>query len=467
MLGAHGIPLSEPVVDASGWHLVLSDERGSGMAAICRRFGNAFVCCCGDRIGGASDPPDTLDIDRWLTWSRRALLRGCGAVCERDRAFLWTDEAGTCPLFYAIDREGSLIFSTRAKWIVDVVPETRAFAIGAGTRPLPLAHETVFVGVRRVPAGTVLHLARVSGRWGFARSHRFFDLPTPHVVGFETAYEMLRPTLEESVIRSVAGLHQVHVTLSGGVDSSSVAAIASAAGVALRTVTVGSPYGDEFEQAAEVAQLLGSDHVEFLIDADTLRACLPGLILALECWDPLTLQIAAPAAFIYSRLRERPTVVLTGYGADLLFAGVADEGLTEEQLEQAVDRQVRLTVPTNEFTPAVADDHGVTVRYPYWSPSMLSLALSMRGRVKVRAGFTKFVLRKAAESWLPDRVAWRPKCGIHEGSSMSRLFTDCLATDSIEAQTDALRRMAARVLLDERIDVASACRSQELQCASF
>jgi carbapenam-3-carboxylate synthase len=191
------------------------------------------------------------------------------------------------------------------------------------------------------------------------------------------------------------------------------------------------------------------------------------LILALECWDPLTLQIAAPAAFIYSRLRETPTVVLTGYGADLLFAGVADAGMTEEELEQAVDRQVRLTVPTNEFTPSVADEHGVTVRYPYWSPAMLSLALSMRGRVKVRDGFTKFVLRKAAESWLPHRVAWRPKRGIHEGSSMSRLFAKCLGADTIQAQTGALRRMAARVLLEERLDLGSARLGQELQCASF
>jgi len=284
----------------------------------------------------------------------------------------------------------------------------------------------------------------------------------------EDARREVQDTLEQSVHRALADLDDVYVTLSGGVDSSAVAAIAAPRMRSrLKTVTVGSPYGGEFDQAAEVAELIGTDHLQLRMDVGALRGLLPELVRALETWDPVTLQIAAPAAFIYSRIAARSAVVLTGYGADLVFAGISDPGTTEAALEQAVERQVRLTVPTNEFSPALADEHDVTVRYPYWSPALLSLGISIRGRLKVDGGFTKLVLRQAAEKWLPHHVAWRPKCGIHDGSAMHRLFAECLDAPTIDEQAEALRSIATRVLLDERSAAARPLGREDLECASF
>jgi carbapenam-3-carboxylate synthase len=398
------------------------------------------------------------------------MLRGCGALCEATRVFLWTDETGSVPLFYARDRSGALLFSTRAKLIVDRVASTRRFAIGDGERPLPQRTGTVFVGVKRVDAGTVLEFTRTAGRWQERAVHRYYDLPRPLSDRSDTARDAVVRTLDQSVRRALADLSEVHVTLSGGVDSSAVAALAVCAlGSRVRTITIGSPYGDEFAQAADVARLLGTEHVERVMDADALSDMLPGLVCALETWDPATLQIAAPAAFAYASMAARLPVVLTGYGADLVFAGLADPTMNEVALERAVEDQVRLTARTNEFSPTLGDDHDVTVRYPYWSPQLLSLGMSLRGRLKVGGDFTKIVLRQAAESWLPHRVAWRPKRGIHEGSGMHRLFADCLGARTMHAQTDALRSIAFRVLIDRPLSTAALLaerQPEELGCAS-
>jgi asparagine synthetase B (glutamine-hydrolysing) len=116
-------------------------------------------------------------------------------------------------------------------------------------------------------------------------------------------------------------------------------------------------------------------------------------------------------------------------------------------LEHGILAAVRLTVPTNEFTPAYAADQGVTVRHPFWSPDMLSTALSIHARLKVRDGAVKHVFRKAAEAWVPPEVAWRSKLGIHEGSAMHRMFDECLGVLGLAAQSKALREIAGRVLL--------------------
>jgi carbapenam-3-carboxylate synthase len=226
-----------------------------------------------------------------------------------------------------------------------------------------------------------------------------------------------------------------------------VAALAAQCGKRLSTYTIGSPFGNEFGPAAEVACWLHSRHHEMVMTAEDLQALLPGLIAALETWDPVTLQIAAPVAYLYRQLMAPGTVVLTGYGADLIFAGVADASLPEEPLECEILAAVRRTVPTNEFSPAYAADHGVTVRYPFWSPAMLSTALSIRARLKVRDGAVKHVFRTAAEAWVPREIAWRSKLGIHEGSAMHRMFDECLGVRGLAAQSRALHEIAGRVLL--------------------
>jgi carbapenam-3-carboxylate synthase len=436
------------------------------MTALERRFERALVCCYGDLLAGAPAPPDNPDFGSWLRWMRCAMLRGCGAVCCGDSLVLWTDESAVCPLFFSFDREGQPVFATDAKTVAALVPGGLRFASTAAARPLPAIGQTIFEGVRSVPPGTVLELKRVAARWYVANSTIYFKLPTAHIADCATARSLVQTQLEKSVQRALEGTTEVGVPLSGGVDSSSVAIIAKAMGAQLETFTVGSAFGNEFTPAAEVAGLLGSRHRELVMTPEDLQDLLPDLVQSLETWDPLTLQIAAPMAFLYRRIGGQRAILLSGYGADLIFAGVADQFASERRLERKILEQVRLTVPTNEFSAAPAAQYGVTLRYPYWSPLMISAGLSIRGRLKVHDGEVKYVLRSAAESWLPPEVAWRKKVGIHEGSSMHRMFTECLSASTLAEQQIALRGIAQRVLLDNQLAIISAS-TEVAPCMSF
>ena len=471
VLGSYGPTLparTEQLGERTVW---TSDEEPYGITAVERRLGESLVCCFGDRIGGTSSAPDVPELKPWLDWSRAAMLRGCGAICGPRNLTLWTDAAAACPLFYAFDPAGQPVFSTRAKLLVDLLPQPREFVFADGTRPLPGEGRSVFAGIRAVPPGTVLELERDKPRWRLRGVHRYFRLPVPQIRSMETAQVLAREALESSVRTAASDVDEVSVTLSGGVDSSSVAAIAHHLGKRVLTYTVGSPFGNEFRQAGEVAPLIGSEHHEFMMTLEDLEALLPNLILALETWDPVTLQIAAPAAFAYRKSAQMrlagKAIFLTGYGADLIFAGVADTTLPECQLESFIRKQVRLTVPTNEFSPSYAGNHGITVRYPFWSPMMLTTALSMRARLKVCGGAVKYVLRSAAEAWLPSHVAWREKVGIHEGTSMHRLFSECLGESTWEGQNRVLRKLASRVLLEEPAVLPGIVAEEMSQCASF
>src|SRR5439155_16942854 len=105
--------------------------------------------------------------------------------------------------------------------------------------------------------------------------------------------------------------------------------------------------------ARATARHLGARHETFSMSLADLDALLPDLIATLETWDPLTLQIAASAHFLGSRIAGRHPILLSGYGADLLYGGTLDPSFSEAAVDAECRRLIDLVVPTNEFTPAV------------------------------------------------------------------------------------------------------------------
>jgi carbapenam-3-carboxylate synthase len=212
--------------------------------------------------------------------------------------------------------------------------------------------------------------------------------------------------------------------------------------------SVGTPFGDEFAKAREVAAFFDSDHHELTLTAAELEAFLPELIWSLETYDPAILQILAPLAFLFKAVSGYVSTIHTGYGADLIFAGVADMSLPEVQLEAQLGRGVAAAMHSNELSPAIASRHGITVRHPYWTPQMLSVGMAIPARHKVAHGIEKYVFRHSMEQVVPPCVAWRPKVGIHEGSSMRRLIAQVLGCEDEQAQLRLLRKLAERTFLD-------------------
>ncbi|HEX8910700.1 MAG TPA: asparagine synthase-related protein, partial [Anaeromyxobacteraceae bacterium] len=182
------------------------------------------------------------------------------------------------------------------------------------------APRTIHRGVFKLPAG---HLA-VLDRRGF-RLRRFWELPAPlparEAPGRREAEAELLRRLDGAVARRLVADVPVGVFLSGGVDSTAVAALAARHKRPLATFAIGFEEAsfDESRWARLAAERVGSEHHEEILSG---RACLDLLPAAIEVLDePFADPSILPTLLLSRFVRRHVTVALAGDGGDELFAG--------------------------------------------------------------------------------------------------------------------------------------------------
>ncbi|MGH7279275.1 MAG: asparagine synthetase B family protein, partial [Candidatus Rokuibacteriota bacterium] len=196
--------------------------------------------------------------------------------------------------------------------------------LDATSLSLYLAHEyvpaprTIFRSIRKLPAGH--WLAYTAGQ---VKIERYWDVgDAPEDMAPEEAVERLRATMATAVRQHLVSDVPTGVFLSGGIDSSAVAAFAAghAAG-RLRTFSMAfdDPSFDESANARLVARALGTDHEEAVMQPRDALDLVPRLADLLD--EPLGDASLLPT-FLLSRFARRSiTVALSGDGGDELFAG--------------------------------------------------------------------------------------------------------------------------------------------------
>ncbi len=421
-------------------------------------LGKGTLFVSGDPLKEKLDPPKDDSPDSLIRWCRKSFFRFSSALCYPDKLILCTDEMASYPIFFCFSTSDDVIFSSKARNLLPLLPAPKTFLPMRGERPVPPMGKTVFRYIYSVPPGSILTFVRTKKGWCKESCKKFFSLSKkPSLIDMAKARQLVEDALMLSVQSSVNGLNEAAVTLSGGVDSSFIAALASRYAPKVFSYTVGTPYCNEFAPARETANFISSIHEEIMMTEADLIDLLPELIREMEIWDPLTLQIAAPSAFLYKKLSVKPRVFLTGYGADLLFAGVLDVTAPEKWLENKICEQLIFTHPTNELSPSLAERYKVKVRYPYFSRHMLEAGLDIKASLKVYSKIEKYVLRSAAEKYLPKKIAWRPKVGVHEGTAMHRMFTNILGKSVLSEQAQKLQQLAEEVLLSKSVQTVPSC----------
>jgi asparagine synthase (glutamine-hydrolysing) len=240
----------------------------------------------------------------------------------RERLLLVRDRLGIKPLYYAVVGR-HLVFASEIKAILEsgligarpamsTLPEYLAFGYLAG-------EDTLFEGVRKLPPGH-----RLVWQDGRVVVEPFWTLRfAPDEEAREGALvERFRQLFEESVELRLMSDVPLGVFLSGGLDSSAIAAVMGRfVSGRIKTFSVGyePQYYSEFPFAREVAALAGADHREIVLTADMFSDALPRLVWHED--EPLW-GTASVALYFVSTLAARDVkVVLTGEGSDELFAG--------------------------------------------------------------------------------------------------------------------------------------------------
>src|SRR6476661_5625931 len=250
-------------------------------------------------------------------------LRGMFAVAlwdaEHGRLVLARDPYGIKPLYYR-DVGGEIEFASELRALprgeidLDALDAFLAF----NSVPGPL---TIFREVRKLQAGHVLTWE--NGKSEIARYSRPAPVPADEVRDDDEAelVEELRARLRDSVRAHLVSDVPVGVLLSGGVDSSVLAALAAEeASEPLRTFSIGFEERsfDELADARHVAERYGTQHRELVLRPDA-ALLLPALADAFD--EPFADSSALPTYLVAQLAAEDVKVALSGEGGDELFGG--------------------------------------------------------------------------------------------------------------------------------------------------
>lgn len=273
-----------------------------------------------------------------------------------------------------------------------------------------------------VEPGSVWH-SRLGERPAWSLPAARTDIDDP-----DEARRRIRSSLEAAVDKRLMADVPLGAFLSGGLDSSAIAALAIRRTGRLATFSVGTEGSPDLIAARRVAEHLGTDHHEHVIDPAEVRERLPGIVAALESFDVDLVRSVVPTWFTARLAAESVKVVLTGEGADELFAGYAyhaDYDGAPDALADELSRSLTTMHDVNlQRVDRMTMAHGLEARVPFLDTDLIELAQRIDPRLKRRDGVEKWILRRAVDDLLPDEIVWRDKAQFDEGSGSTELLSD-------------------------------------------
>ena len=301
------------------------------------------------------------------------------------------DTLGVVPLYYGRDPSGALCFASEVKGLLAVTRDVHELM--PGTRLVDGQVETE----AQIPI-------------------RPFTLAPAVIVAAE-----LRHRLRNAVRNSITTAPGFGSLLSGGLDSSVIAAIARPFTERLHTFASGLEGAPDLIHARDVARHLKVDHHERIVRFEEMLSVLPDVIYHLESFDALLVRssimhyLAAQAASGYV------PAVFSGEGGDELFAGYGylKKFALKDLPGELLDITHRLHNTALQRVDRCTMAHGVTAWVPFLDPAVVEYAISIPPALKMNNGVEKWILREAARGLLPVEVVDRPKAKFWEGSGVA------------------------------------------------
>lgn len=275
----------------------------------------------------------------------------------RQRLLVCRDRIGEKPLYYST-RNGRVVFASEIKALLLDPALSRELAPEALRDYLLLQYtpgaQTIFRDIRRLRPGRML----VIDAGGVAERTYWAPPASESRPMTERQYaDAVWDLLGDSVRRRLLSDVPLGAFLSGGLDSSTVVALMGrASGQPVRTFAVGFRVDggyDESAHAQAVARHLGTEHETLVVESMDVRRLLPRVVKALD--EPIADFAALPTLLLAEFARAHVKVVLTGEGADELFAGYRHYrfpavfrryGRTPRALRSAMARLVAPAMPS-------------------------------------------------------------------------------------------------------------------------
>jgi asparagine synthase (glutamine-hydrolysing) len=269
----------------------------------------------------------------------------------RRKLLLFRDRFGIKPLHYAVTPEGFFFSSEIPPLLsmpgVSCEPDLSLLPVFFTYRYLP-GERTIFKQVLRLPPGSFMELNLDNGRFRTSRYWSYdFREPERYSDPDEAAQEFLRLFRSSVEIRLRSDV-EVGSFLSGGIDSSAVASLTSVIKPELKLFTVAFDE-DGYDETGQMEHFVKNMGNRFGKTERMLKKCtrealssLPSIVRALG--EPISLGAVIPTDQVCALAGEHVKVVMTGEGADEVFAGyrkfLVEEALIQHEVSGAEERRV-------------------------------------------------------------------------------------------------------------------------------
>jgi asparagine synthase (glutamine-hydrolysing) len=318
------------------------------------------------------------------------------------------DPIGIVPLYTGRDADGRLYAASELKALIGVC-----------------------VSVEEFPPGSFLTRTMTSPERYYRPSWRTFEA----VEHGPADARALRAALERSVHSHLMTDVPYGVLLSGGLDSSLIAAITAQFSAKriedddrsqawwprLHTFSIGLEGSPDLAAARTVAAALGTAHHEFLFTVQEGLDALADVVYHIETYDVTTIRASTPMYLLARRIRAMGIkMVLSGEGADEIFGGylyfhmAPDDREFHDELVRKLDSlHAYDCLRANKSTAA----WGVEARVPFLDREFLDAAMNIAPSAKRPSGgrIEKHILREAGRGLLPDEILWRQKEQFSDG----------------------------------------------------
>jgi asparagine synthase (glutamine-hydrolysing) len=322
-------------------------------------------------------------------------IRKAEAKISGDKLFLARDELGVAPLYYGSNTGGELCFASEVKALSPIVTNINEL----------------------LPGHSLIGKSLI-------KNFQLQRMPSLGDNADKIASE-LKKKLNDSITACITS-NETGSWLSGGLDSSAISALARKHVKKLQTFAAGVRGAPDLEYAKEVASYIDTDHHEIIVSLEDMITSLPRVIYHLESFDALLVRSSIINFLAGKEASNYISNVFSGEVGDELFAGYSYlKSIPEDQLEdELIDITSRLHNTALQRVDRCSSAHEITAHVPFADPEVFKYALTIPVKYKLYDGVEKWIVRKALEGELPERVLNRPKAKFWEGGGVGEMLAD-------------------------------------------
>ncbi|XP_069715773.1 asparagine synthetase [glutamine-hydrolyzing] [Phaenicophaeus curvirostris] len=365
------------------------------------------------------------------------------------KVFLARDTYGVRPLFKVLTDDGFLGVCSEAKGLINLKHST---SLCPKVEPFLPGHYEV---LDLKPSGKVASVELV-------KFHSYKDEPLhaacdtvealPSGFDLETVKSNIRILFENAVRKRLMAHRRIGCLLSGGLDSSLVAAVLLKLmkeiniSYPLQTFAIGMENSPDLVAARKVAAHISSEHHEVIFNSEEGIQAIEEVIFSLETYDITTVRASIGMYLVskYIRKKTDSVVIFSGEGSDELTQGYIYFHKAPSP-EEAAEESERLLKELYLFDVLRADRttaaHGLELRVPFLDHRFTSYYLSLPAELRIpKNGIEKYLLRESFEdsNLLPKEILWRPKEAFSDGIASVKKSWFSFLQDYIDQQIDDL-----------------------------